>query len=86
MDTNIRQFLEDNAGGFSATRLAFLLWTICVLGAWLFISVSERKFQPITPDVVTILGILTTGKVVQRYSENTPADKKSPQSPVEPKQ
>jgi len=30
----LAEFFQDNEGGLSATRLAFLLWTIGVLAAW----------------------------------------------------
>ena len=70
--SNLSSFLEDNTGGFSSTRLAFLLWTIGVLATWIYASLSSTNcgLQKIDPSVVTILGILMGGKVSQRFFEN----------------
>jgi hypothetical protein len=62
-------FLEDNSGGFSATRLAFLLWTVGVLAVWIYTSIANKSLADINSSVVTIIGILMTGKTVQRFGE-----------------
>jgi hypothetical protein len=67
---NLRQFLEDKkTAQFSATRLAFLLWVIGVFAIWAYASVRAVELQPIPESVVTVLGLLAGGKVVQRYGE-----------------
>ena len=63
------EILEDNSGGLSATRLAFLLWAVGVLVAWSIVSVRSGTLQPIDGSVQAILAILMTGKVVQRFGE-----------------
>lgn len=68
-NTKALSFLEDNSGGFSATRLAFLLWAIGVLAVWIWCSFKNCELQPIDESVRWILGILMTGKVVQRFGE-----------------
>jgi hypothetical protein len=78
--SQMSEFLEDAEGGFSATRLGFLAWLFGVLVAWVAASVSHRALQPIPESVAAILGILMTGKVVQRFGENPP----SPPSPPAP--
>ncbi len=72
-------FLEDNAGGFSSTRLAFLLWTIGVLVVWISSSWGG-ELAKIDSSITTILGILMSGKVVQRFGENQPAPVQPPNS------
>lgn len=67
----LSSFLEDNSGGFSATRLAFLLWALGVLAVWIYSSIKNNSLQAIDGSVTTILGILMTGKVVQRFGENS---------------
>jgi len=62
-------FLEDNSGGFSATRLAFLLWAMGVLAIWIYTSIANKCLADINSSVVTVIGILMTGKTVQRFGE-----------------
>ncbi len=66
----LQQFLEDKkAEQFSAMRLAFLLWAIGVFAVWAYASISAGELRGIPESVVTILGLLAGGKVVQRYGE-----------------
>jgi hypothetical protein len=64
-------FLQDNSGGLSATRLAFLLWAVGVLIVWIYSSIQQDKLAEIDRTVVTVLGILMTGKTVQRFGEKS---------------
>jgi hypothetical protein len=66
---NLSSFFEDNNGGLSATRLAFLLWAVGVLAVWIYSSIKNATLQPVDNSITTILGILMTGKVVQRFGE-----------------
>jgi hypothetical protein len=75
---NFLDFLKDNSGGLSATRLAFLLWVIGVLVAWCIVSVKGGSLQAIDPSVQTVLAILMTGKVVQRFGEKPEVPKDEP--------
>ena len=77
-------FLQDDNGKFSAARLAMLLWTIGVLGTWIYDSITKaRTLQDIPQGVVVVIGILVTGKVVQKYGENKPdATCQDPESPA----
>lgn len=63
------QFICEPCGKLSASRLAFLLWSLGVLLVWAFTSLKLRALQPIDTSVVTILSALTAGKVVQRFAE-----------------
>ena len=65
----LSEFLQEDNGGFSATRLAFLLWAVGVLVVWIIESLSSKSLERIDPTVTTILGILMTGKVVQKFGE-----------------
>jgi len=66
----IRGYMLDKAANeFSAMRLAFLLWSLVLLVIWAIVSYRTNALQDIPESVVTILGILITGKVVQRYGE-----------------
>ena len=67
----LSSFLEDNSGGFSATRLAFLLWAVGVLAVWIYSSIENNNLAKIDNTVVTVLGILMTGKAVQRFGEKS---------------
>ena len=66
------EFLQEDDGSFSATRLAFLLWVVGVLVVWVFESIRLNALQSLSGDVTTIIGILMTGKVVQKFGEKNP--------------
>jgi len=66
MKTN---FLQEDNGNFSATRLAFLLWIIGALVAWIITSLKSGNLQAIPESVAAIIGILMTGKVAQKFGE-----------------
>lgn len=65
----IEEFLQEENGGFSSTRLALLLWTVGVLVIWIVNSARSGTLQPIDSSVITIMGILMGGKVVQKFGE-----------------
>lgn len=66
---NVSSILEDNAGGFSSTRLAFLLWVVGALAVWMHASWKTAEIAALPESIVTILGVLMTGKAVQRFGE-----------------
>jgi hypothetical protein len=67
------QFFQDGSGSYSSTRLAFLLWAMGVLTVWVYESITTYTLAQIDTTVVTILGVLMMGKVVQSYSPNDAA-------------
>ena len=67
---NISQFFKDGNGAFSATRLAFLAWSFGVLVAWIYVSWQKQALQGLDSSLLTVLGILMTGKVAQSFSPN----------------
>ena len=67
--SRLAEFLEAPDGSFSATRLAFLAWALGVLVVWISVSFARNSLQPINPSVTYVLGILMTGKVIQRFRE-----------------
>ncbi|WP_183035956.1 hypothetical protein [Cupriavidus sp. UME77] len=82
----IPKFFKDGYGSFSATRLVFVLWALGVLSAWLYTAFKspELASKVLDPSVVTILGILMTGKTVQSFSSNDgPNGVTSPPKPID---
>jgi hypothetical protein len=69
MKENFLQFLQEDNGSFSSSRLAFLLWAIGTLLVWVVVSYKLNSLQVIPESVITIIGILMTGKVVQKFGE-----------------
>lgn len=63
------EFLQEDNGGFSSTRLAFLIWVLGVLIVWMYDSIQSGALQKIDNSVVTLIGVLMTGKVVQKFKE-----------------
>lgn len=68
----ILEFLQEDSGGFSASRLAFLLWIAGVLVVWLITSIKSSSLLEIPDSISTVIGILMTGKVVQKFGEKPP--------------
>ncbi len=66
------QFFQDTDGKLSATRLVMILWVIGTFCIWSYISIKSASLVELPSSVVEILGILLTGKVVQKFSENAP--------------
>lgn len=66
----IFEFLQDDTGLLSATRLAFLTTVFSVLTAWLLQCFTEKKVVPIDQSVIYLVGVLMVGKVSQSFSEN----------------
>ena len=73
----ILEFLQEDNGNFSSSRLAFLLWVVGVLLVWAIASIKSGSLLDIPESVATVIGILMTGKVVQKFGEKPPekADK-----------
>ncbi len=53
----------------SAMRAALLFWVVGVFVAWAIASWHAKSLQVIPDSVVTVLGLLTGGKAVQRFGE-----------------
>lgn len=64
-------FQEEN-GKNSATRVVFVLWGLGVLFVWILVSIGQQSLQTLDQSIIYILGILMTGKVGQKYFEESP--------------
>lgn len=69
LSSRFAEFFQENNGNFSATRLAFLLWSLGVFVVWSIVSIRVQALQTPPPEVMEIIGILMTGKVVQKFGE-----------------
>jgi hypothetical protein len=63
------EIFEDNSGGLSSTRVLLLAWGLGVLAIWIAMFITTHALAPIPDSIITILGILFGGKVVQRFGE-----------------
>ncbi len=77
----ILEFLQEDSGGFSASRLAFLIWIAGVLVVWLITSIKSSSLQEIPDSISTVIGILMTGKVVQKFGEKPPESAEASNQP-----
>ena len=66
-----KEFIQEENGKLSVTRLMFFLWGLGVLAVWIFACVSSKTIHPIDSTVITLIGVFLTGKVVQRFGENS---------------
>lgn len=65
------EFFEDDTKMLSMTRLIFFLWGSGVLSAWIYTCINSKILVALPENIIIILGILMSGKVVQSFSENT---------------
>lgn len=66
---NPLEVLHDADGSLSSTRLAFLLWALGPLVVWAWVCIRSGAVVPIDGSVITIIGVMMSGKVVQKFSE-----------------
>jgi len=64
----ILQFLQEDNGNFSATRLAFLCYAFALTAKLVISAWRGTPFEP-TDNTVWILVVLMSGKVVQKFTE-----------------
>ncbi|HEY9909784.1 MAG TPA: hypothetical protein V6D18_19505 [Thermosynechococcaceae cyanobacterium] len=71
----LTEFLQDPNGEFSSTRLAFLAWIFAVLIGWgVDTARHDYKMAQIPESVQVLIGVLMSGKVVQRFGEKPISD------------
>jgi hypothetical protein len=69
----ISNFLSDNSGGMSSMRLIMAVWFLGALVLWMLVSFQKAEIQPMPESIITLLGIVLSGKVVQRFGEKQEA-------------
>lgn len=71
------QFFQDDNDRFSATRLVMVAWVLGSLltwGVWSFNvkgDKADKKMPELPSSVQVILGVLLTGKVMQKFGEGS---------------
>ena len=71
MNLNFFQFLQDESGAYSSSRGILIAWAIGVLFCWGWVSLTSSILQPIPETVLALIGILVTGKTIQKKIEKT---------------
>lgn len=79
MTRKLLEFVQDETGFLSATRLAFLLTISAVLGVWLMDCWHQKKMVPLDNSAVYLVLTLMAGKVGQSFAER-PTTPSSPTS------
>lgn len=69
--SKLSQFFQENNGNYSATRLAFLAWIFGALIIWSIGSFRDKEMQPIPESVTILVGVLMSGKVAQKFQEES---------------
>ena len=69
--------LEDNSGGLSAMRVAFLTVVLVTMFNWTFTCINKKELVPMDTNMVTLVIGLGGVKAVQRFGEK-PADSTTP--------
>lgn len=65
----LTDFFSDNSGGMSSMRLIMAVWFLGALVLWMIVSFQKAEIQPMPESIITLLGIVLSGKVVQRFGE-----------------
>ena len=63
------EFLQDDNGTLSATRLAFLLTISIVITIWSIVSLEKGQLLPIDTSLLALITVLMAGKVAQKFVE-----------------
>jgi hypothetical protein len=67
----LAEFFQDKKNNqLSAVRLGYLLWIFGAFFVWAVVSIRTSTLPAVPESVLTLAGILTGGKVVQRFGEN----------------
>jgi|TARA_R110000824_G_scaffold20545_15_gene77438 hypothetical protein len=69
MKKQLSDLLKEDSGKLSSTRLAFMAWSLIVLATWAIVSYQSGELIKLDNSIVSILGVLMSGKVVQRFGE-----------------
>jgi hypothetical protein len=78
MDKAYAKYLKDVA---QAVTVAFLSWTLGTLLMWGYVSFKKQELCPIPESVVSMIGIGTTGTLVNRFlqiKEKAKTDEETP--------
>ena len=67
----IGSLVQEKQGKVSTSRVLLLLWGVGLFLVWAFVSIINRNIAEIPESVVTVIGILSGSKVLQRFGENT---------------
>jgi F0F1-type ATP synthase membrane subunit a len=62
-------FMQDNEGNKSSTRLIMAAWALTVLVVWVIVSLYNKRLEEIPAGVQLVLGMVLTAKVVQKQVE-----------------
>lgn len=66
---NIKQFFTEDNGTFSSTRLVSITWGLGTFVTWAGFSIAHNVIEAIPESVVTVIGIVLAGKVIQKFGE-----------------
>jgi len=69
-------FLRESSGLSSSYRVIFVMWGVVPLLVWALLSVKAGEFLPLPPEYLYLMGLLITGKLVQKPLE----EKKAPEN------
>lgn len=62
-------FLKDENGKYSSTRLAFLTWVLGTFLVWAVISLKNLRLEVMPLENIGFITMLMTGKVIQVFKE-----------------
>jgi hypothetical protein len=65
----LNEFFQENNEKFSLTRLILFVWVFCILGVWAYVAIKTKTVPPLDSSMITMVAILLTGKIAQKYVE-----------------
>lgn len=63
------ELFEDNSGGTSSMRVAFLATLAIIIGVWAYVCICKTEIIAPPDSAVTLVLGLATAKAVQRFAE-----------------
>lgn len=69
MNFILSKFLSESNGSLSSLRLLMFVWVLGVFVVWATVSVKVWAPAELPDSVITVLGLLCAGKVIQKPME-----------------
>lgn len=66
----LAEFFQDSSGQLSSNRLVWVVFGFCFCVSWTYLSIKNGNLQSVDYSIAVIFGILTAGKVGQKFAEN----------------
>ena len=64
------ELIQDRKDKLSLYKTSFLLWTVAVLGVWIYVSIKEKKLSDIPQQCTWFIGVLGGSQLSATFLRN----------------